>query len=575
MAIKSLIQKKKARRMISVLIDLKLDKYSREIKYSFGYIFETLGLSHRFITDPAHLRQNDILIIYGLLEPITSELNTLAQQFVTIFIQADAKLYEPAGYTPEQLRRIIRDIKLFSQTPVISEKRFEYPAENYIEKNICAAKINFDLVGNVFYHLGVREELADRQRAPEVCFADSSSAFQNWREIPFTDNFLWLLDNLLKEQVKVKKQYIVQKHYWPHAQEMAIALTHSVDDLQKWDWNSIILGIVDDLLLLFRFRWRTLINNLFSKLKYIFTNYEIYWNFQEYLALEKENKVHSTWFIAAEASGDIDYSIDDADLQDEIRSIQKHGGEIGLLTSDDKLGRDEYLARKKIMLRQLQKEQLGIRQQFFRQPNITQDLQQKLCPLYNCSSAFQENPGFKHGMAFPYHRWVSGIKSNHYDLPVAFRDILLKIRKFQLVKVEDAKLMLKKIMQTARRHKGIFCLDFTVANFTDIPYCNKLYSYALALFRAEKAWMATCGEIADWWIKRCNVTIDESEFEISVLFPDKLESFVIQITGEVKVANISGAAAKVERSSIFFSGLEAGTVAVIQLQKGNQAIETE
>jgi len=556
--------------MISVLIDYKLDRYTREIKYTFDYIFETLGLSHRFISDPVHLRQHDILLLYGLLEPTIEELQTLTKQYITIFIPSDPKLYEASGYSPDQLRRVLRDVKLFTPTPVIANRKFDYPAENYTELDIHACKINFDLVGNIFYQLSNLEEQSDTSRDHHDCLPESSSAFYQWKDSPFVDNFLWLLDNLIKEQSKAKGQYIVQKHYWPKAQEMAFALTHTVDDLQKWDINNIIFSVLDDLALLVTLRWQHLFRNIWSKLKYIFTNYEMYWNFQEFLALEKEQNLRSTWFIAAEHTSDIDYSLDDADLQDEMKLILRQGNEIGLLSTDDKLIREEYVTRKQIMLRQIQKDQLGMRQFGYILNEKTRDLQQKLYPSYDSSLAFRESAGFKNGLIFPFKPWTSSLKSNHTELPVCFKDSFLKLNRYGLVGLEDAKQMLKKTFLAVRRRKGLFVLDFTVANYTDIPYCNKLYSYLLALIKAENAFNASLSEIADWWEKRSRITVDESEFDFSIKFTDALESFAIQYFGTLNILQIEGVEARVEGKTIFFSNIEPSSVAIISLGKAQQ-----
>jgi hypothetical protein len=559
--------------MISVLIDYKLERYNREIKYTFDYIFETLGLSHRFISNPSNLRQNDILLLYGLIEPNLDELSTMAKQYITIFIQSDPKLYDATGYSADQLRRIIRDVKLFSQTPVIAERKFDYPAENYAEIEIHASKINFDLPGNVFYHLSNREEQCDISRDPNNCPPESNSAFYNWKDIPFVDNLLWLLDNLIKEQLKINKHYLVQKHYWPRAQDMAVTLTHSVDDLQKWDLNSILLSVLDDITLFATLRWQLLVRNVWSKLKYIFTNFEVYWNFQEFVALEKEHNFHSTWFIAAERTTDIDYSLDDSDLQDEIRFILKQGNEIGLLATDDKLNRDDYITRKQIMLRQLQKEQLGIRQHNYVLNDKIRDLHQRLLPLYDSSVSFKDTAGFRNGMIFPYQPWIASLKSNYLEIPVFFKDQFLKLNRFRTVGLEDAKKMLKKTFQTVRRSKGLLSLDFTVANYTDIPYCNKLYSYILALIKGEKAWVTTMGELATWWEKRNRITIEEGEYDLSVYFPDALDSFVIQFYGEIKILKCTGVEARIEGSSVYFTNLEPDSVAVIELGNMSTIIE--
>lgn len=551
--------------MISVLIDYKLDKYNREIKYTFDFIFETLGISHRFITNPSNLRQHDILLLYGLLEPTIEELKTLAQQYITIFIQSDPKLYTIGGYAPDQLRRALKDVKLFSQTPIIAERKFVYPAENYAEIDIHACKVNFDLPGNVFYHLSNREEQCDTTRDHYNSLPEANSAFYNWKDTPFIDNFLWLLDNLIKEQAKQKEQYIVQKHFWPQAQDMAVVLTHSVDDLQKWDLNSILLSVLDDLALLVTLRWQTLFRNVWSKLKYIFTNFEMYWNFQEFITLEKALNYHSTWFVAADQTAEIDYSLDDADLQDEMRLILNQGSEIALLTTDDKLNRDDFINRKQIMLRQLQEEQLGIRQHGFHLNDKIRELHQNLFPVYDSSVAFNATSGFKNGMVFPYMPWNSNLKSNHIEIPVVFKDSILKLNRFRTVTFNDARQMLKKSFQAVRRRKGLFCIDFTVANYSDIPYCNKLYTYLLALIKAESAWVVTACALTDWWEKRNKVTIEEGDYDVSISFPHALDSFVIQLFGDLKINSVSIPNAKIEGNCIVFSNIESGTVAVIEL----------
>lgn len=556
--------------MISVLVDYKLDKYSREIKYVFDYIFETLGLSHRFISNPSNLRQYDILLLYGLIEPTLEELEALTRQYITIFIQSDPRLYDPNGYKPDQLRRILREVKLFTMTPVISERKFDFPAENYTEIDIHACKINFDLAGNVFYHLADREEFCDTTRDHRQCLPETASAFYNWKDTPYIDNFLWLLDNLIKEQARAKNQYIVQKHYWPKAQDMAVALTHTVDDLQKWDFNSIVFSTLDDLALLFTLRWQNLFRNIWSKLKYIFTNYEMYWNFQEFLTLEKEHNLPSTWFIAAEPTADIDYSLDDADLQDEMKSILRQSDEIGLLVTDDKPVREEQISRKQIMLRQIQKDRLGIRQQGFKLNEKNRDLHQKLSPLYDSSLAYVDSFGFRNGVVFPYIPWISSLKSNHVEIPVCFKDRFLRIGKFSCLGFDDAKQAFKKTFQAVRRRRGLFCLDFTVAGYTDIPYCSKLYTYILALVKAENAYTSTLQEIAGWWEKRSRITIDESEFDFSINFPDALESFVIQYNGLNSVLQVEGAEYRIDGKNIYFSNIQAHSVVMVRLSNSQQ-----
>lgn len=108
--------------MVSIFIDYKLQRFTREIEYSFRHIFQTLGYGYRFIVDTDELKPTDILIIYSMSEPDEENLKAIAKHYITIFIQCDHELYESSAYTPERLRRSLKEIKLLYKTPVVDRK---------------------------------------------------------------------------------------------------------------------------------------------------------------------------------------------------------------------------------------------------------------------------------------------------------------------------------------------------------------------------------------------------------------------------------------------------------------------
>ncbi len=551
--------------MVSIFIDNKLGKYKNEIKYSFDFIFRSLGYNHRFISSPDKLKPNDILLIYNLKEPQMEELRLIAAEYITLSIIADPNLYDYRAFSPDKIRRHLREIKLLAMTPIISERKFETSAENIFDSDISAGKINFDLVGNIFFHLAGLEAQIDTTRDGNDNFPDDASAFYQWRDIPFIDNLLWLLDSMIKEHSRSKKRCLVQKCFYPEAQQAAVMLSHTVDDLQKWDFNSIILSVVDDIVMLFTLKWQQLFRNVISKIKYLFTNYEMYWNFDEYRNLEREFGIKSTYFFAAEHTADIDYSLDDTDLQEEINSTLREGHEIGLLATDDKLNRDDFVTRKQIMLHQIHKQEIGIRQLGYKSTEALKDLHHKTSPRYGSSTAFKDVPGFKSGISLPYYPWVTACQTTFLELPVLYRDRYLKVNKYRYLQLEDAKHQIKKIWQNTLRSRGVFGLDFSIAGFADIPYCKKLYEYILALLEANKVWITTGLELCSWWEKRGRITVELSDNEISLFFPDEIENFVIQIFSEAKIGEISGTEAKVDGNMVKFANVKAGSFAVISV----------
>lgn len=550
--------------MISVYTDYKLERYLREIKYSFNFIFRTLGYSHRYIDDIQKLRESDILLIYGLLAPTAEELKKISRHYITIFIQADPNLYDPKGYSIEKIRRSIRETKLLTVTPVISELKYSYPAENYSEKEIHGGKINFDLPGNVFFHLTELETLIDLQRDRHNCFPDEARLFYQWRETPIIHNLLWLIDNMLIEHTKAKKQIVARKCLYPENQVMSAILTHSVDDLQKWTFSSLLLSVVDDVILLFTLKFLRLFRAIAGKLKYLFTNYEVYWNFEEYLELEQQFGCRSTFFIAAEENEDIDYSLDDTDLQEDIGKIKAAGGEIGLLATNDKPNREDFITRKQILAHNIGAHAIGIRHLNFHVPDPIRELHQQVRPAYSNSSCYQDVSGFRNGVAVPYQPWFGGMPSNFYEIPVTFRDVYLRLTRHRIVSLEDAKVQFKKVFQAVRKVHGVLCLDFTLANYTEIHYCNKLYQYILALINSENIFKATGLELAEWWKRRERVTIEESEYELSVFFPDDLDHFCLTVSSEFQIAETTGAAIDIQGNLFHFTDIKKGTIALIR-----------
>lgn len=549
--------------MISIFLDYKLERFRHEIKYAFSFIFQTLGYSFCFISDTGKLKDNDILFIYGYTDPTLEELKSIAQHYITIFIQSDPDLYEPKAYNPEKLRKSIKTIKLLSQTPVISVRKFDYPAENYSEKSIHAGKINFDLVGNVFFHLAALEPLIDNARKQDDYFPDEASQFN--RETPYVDNLLWLVDSMIKEHTRSRGVPIAQKQYWPKAQEGAVTLSHSVDDLQKWNYSSLILSVASDLVMFFTFSWRQLWHTVAGKFRYLFTNYELYWNFDDYRKLEKEAGCRSTWFIAPEKNDYINYNLDDTDLQEELRQLQREGHDLAYLITPDKVTRDEAVARKQIMLHQLHKEQVGIRQLQYRVNETLRELHTKLSPAFSQSTACQDTPGFYSGVSVPYQPWIAGLKADFWELPTVFQDGHLKLGNNKFLQPDVAKATLKRVFQTTLRYHGIFGSDLNLASYADIRYCKRFYTYLLELIKTADTWVATAQEIASWWEKRNRVTIEEADQEISVYFPDDLNDFSLQVLNEARIREIEGPEYTRDGNLIRFSKIKAGSIAMIRM----------
>ena len=537
-----------------------------EIKYSFRYIFDNRGLAYRFVKSEQELKPKDIFIIYSISEPAEDQLKAIARHYITIFIICEPELYDKAAYNPEKLRRNLRDVKLLYSTKVISGRPYHNVAENYIDSDACGGKINIDLVGNIFFHLSHTEYSFAASAKSAERYDDESSAFYPFREYPAVDSLLWLIESMIKEHARTQKVHLAQKAFWPKAQASAVLLSHTVDDLQKWDLSSLVLSVADDFSLFFTFKFQQYFHTLWGKLQYLFTNYELYWNFEEFRRLERENGCRSTFFLATDKCEEIDYSLDDPDLQEEIQQILNEGSEIGLLLPNDKLNRDDMMTRKQIMLHQLAKDRIGIRQYAYSCNSDILELHNKISPVYSQSCAFKDAPGFYDGTSFPFHPYIGG-KASYLMLPCTYKDSYLRVNRHKILALDDAKAQIKRYFQQIQRTHGVFALDLSLAAYNDIHYCHKLYAYALALLSSANTWITTAMELSDWWEARAKVTIEEGEYEISVYFPEALPHFTLQIHSEQKVREIDGIKARIEGNLLYFSNIKAESFAVIRLAK--------
>ncbi len=552
--------------MIAIFIDHKLERFTKEIRYSFDFVFHSLGLCHRYESDHQKLKANDIVILYSFSEPDEQQIKILAKHYLTIFIPCDTKLYEPAGMNPESLKRYLKQKKLLYPTHIISSRAFNSVAENYIDEEISGGKINFDLVGNIFYHLAARERLYYPSYNAAERFDDEKSAFYPFRETPTVDSLLWLIDSMIKEHAHHKKIPLAQKCYWPEAQAAAVLLSHSVDDLQKWDMSSMVLSVADDLSLLFTLKLRQWWHNVWGKLLYLFTNYELYWNFDEFQELEREQDCRSTFFLGTDQCEELDYGLEDTDLQEEIQGILAKGNDIGLLLPNDKLSRDDMLSRKQVMLHQLAKDQIGIRQMDYNSNPEIRILHEKINPLFDQSAAFKDSPGFYDGTTLPFHPWLGG-KAGYLSLPTTYHDRFLRVNKHKILALDDAKSQIKSYFQQILRTHGIFSLDFTLASYNDIHYCHKLYAYLLALIKSQPIWNPSARELSQWWGKRSRVTIESDDYAINVYFADDMDHFCLQLFGDIKVREIHGQKAKLDGNLVHFADIKAGATAVLGFER--------
>ncbi len=226
--------------MIAVFIDNKLKRFQKEIRYTFDFIFRTAGYEYKYIRSLEEAAARDIVFFYGLIQPTETEIEELAKNRSMFFIPSEPDLLQPGLMNSETIEKRITEAKYLKDVPLISEKDFEVPIVYYKNEQLFFGSYNFDLVGNIFFHLTDYEFSSITTRNKEHLLPDKASNFTQFSHKPFVNVFIWLLNEAIKDGVKERSgSFLIRKCCWPAGEPYAAAISHSVDSLKKMDFFRI------------------------------------------------------------------------------------------------------------------------------------------------------------------------------------------------------------------------------------------------------------------------------------------------------------------------------------------------
>ncbi len=558
--------------MIAVYIDSDLRRFDEKIRYTCDFLFKTLGFEFKFISRIEQLLDNDILFFYGLIEPTTKESYILAMNKIMFFIPVETDLLEPGKLSLQDVKNYTREIKLIQKIPIISKNEIKVPLQFSKQKDLFYGVFKFDLIGNLFFSLSGYDELKCEVKDKHNRVPDTEISFLKFQFTPFVNVLLWLVDNCIRDAMSEMDNYfLVKKEYWPQTESLAVAFSHNIDRLRKWNFKSIIKSSFEDILVIYKIKY--FVNNLISRLKYILTNIENYWTFDVIEELENHHQVRSTMFWGTESytQYDVDYDIKDNEVYKELTNNLNRGSEIALLASYNSAKSDILERQKDRILRLVDIEKLGIRHNHHKyDTEITAEFHKKNSFVYDSSRGFLHRNGFKYGIGFPHYLHfenASDLNNTCLEIPRIFTDSTLKLSRTKLVSFERTRAIIDELLLSIASVNGLLTFNFSSSNFADIPYNKELFSYILDEIKPKNVFVATFMEIAEWWKKREGVDITETENGVSVYFPDKIEKFSLSLIGEYEMTKTMGIDSKIEGSLIVFTNVLPNTKVNIILRK--------
>lgn len=546
--------------MIAVYIDNTLEKLNSEIRYSVDFIFKTLGYEFKYISRIEQLLHRDILLLYGNLEPSLTEAYYLVMHKIMLYIPCDQELFISGSLQGRDLKTWQKSMKLDNTVPLLSFHDFESPIKCYNGEDLNYTSFKFDPIGNVYYRLRNNESTTSEFNNNP----DNDAATEN-SLLPAVNYYCWLIERCLIDAVQNKPHfYLIKKDYWPRGEMGAFAVSHNVDKLRKWNTKKIMKSTYEDLLLFYKIKY--LFENLISKIKYITTNIEEYWNFDLIREIEAKYKVKSTYFWGTEAEmeEDVDYRLSSKDVADEITLLQESAHEIALLASRKSFNND-ILKRQKQKIAQITlREKIGMRQNgYLYDAKVTDELILKQNFVYDSSRISLYTPGFFNGIGFPYHSFLesknkggNGFHNSSYlQIPLSFSDEQLLLSRTKIISREDAAQLISDLLDSIKLTNGLLAFNFSVANFTELDYDEELFSDLLSRISSLNFFQATFLEIADWWRRRENLEINEYEDTIDLYFPERIEHFTLTLYGKVEIKEIIGIEADIDQNKIRFKNV--------------------
>lgn len=552
--------------MIAIYIDNNSNSnLNTMITYIVEFTFVTLGYSYKIIYSLKGLNEFDVLIWYDSKGVKKEFIAQYAKKIPIVVVRYHENIYIPSQLKGNNLTTKIKKMKFYNEViPIIHNNLFTDLVESVKDKDIALTVLNFDIFGNLYYHI---TDCEFRAKKADNGVIEQGSVFDEFYHEPIVNHMLAFTEKIIIGCCDKLDFPLIKKEYWPHGEDYAVIFSHTIDKLEKWGKGVFGEFLLDSVPLILKGKFADFARNFTSGIKYFLTDEEQYWNFENYLDLDEKYGIISTWFVSLLEDNGFIYNVEEKEvLVDELNKILNKGHELGLLVSPYEMDQIKMKTAYGKLAKITKEDQAGIR--------ITgRPLNDKLSLAvhrnnlqYDCSIHSPNIDIFKNGNILPHHRLIDGIRTFPLEIPITFSDEILKSSKYSYRSYESAKRKMDSLINKVVANGGLICFDFSISNFKDINYLEKLYTYTLDTIKETNYYNNSCKNIALWWKARKNVLITNVEWGANILFLDDFSFFTFKIHSKKKIKQVTMVDYQIEDNIITMSNIKANNVVNIVLE---------
>ena len=293
---------------------------------------------------------------------------------------------------------------------------------------------------------------------------------------PPVNRYVILFKRWLKKVMGINTRWVL-----PEEKKAAIILSHDVDtiDINFASYRRFIANKYWEEKKPLKFM-KALVQTLNSDIMNILSK-EDYECFGKIMDVEEESGVHSTFFFSAYlnfeqrlGANNVKYLIDTPGTRRTFEEMKQRGFEIGLHSSYESGSSAVLLKEEKERLEEVTGvDCCGIRHHAWHIGNPPWETfqRQALAGLkYDSSFAFNDEPGYRLGVALPFHPWHEADLLDIIEVPVGIMDGALFYQ--EGMDVDRAIAIISSAIDSLKIHEGVMAIDWH--NYTSYPG-NKQY----------------------------------------------------------------------------------------------------